>query len=169
MIGLGCAPENDDPGSTDPSAVTGEFVTYVADYADGRSEWWHAVRTADGREIRLDFDTPPGVSTGTQVRLHGEGAGERFHVRAMDVLPRQHIGAVAGEPDTYAAPATDTYALVLVDLGSGVNITSASGQTTLFASGPTDKSFANYYKEVSYGKYQVTGDVIGPFPYSMTD
>ncbi|MES1210483.1 MAG: MYXO-CTERM sorting domain-containing protein, partial [Pseudomonadota bacterium] len=71
-------------------------------------------------------------------------------------------------PATYAAPATDSYALVLVDLGKGVNVTTASGQTTVFANGPTDKSFANYYKEVSYGKYQVTGDVIGPFPYSMT-
>ncbi len=76
---------------------------------------------------------------------------------------------MAGEPDTYAAPATDTYALVLVDLGKGVNVTTASGQTTLFANGPTDKSFANYYKEVSYGKYQITGDVLGPFPYTMTD
>jgi len=169
VIGLGCAPENDDAGSTDPSAVSGEFVTYVADYADGRSEWWHAVRTDDGREIRLDFDTPPGVGTGTKVRVHGDAAGERLHVRTMDVLPRQTIAAVAGEPDTYAAPATDTYALVLVDLGNGVNVPTATGQSTLFAGGPTDKSFANYYKEVSYGKYQVTGDVIGPFPYSMTD
>jgi MYXO-CTERM domain-containing protein len=174
VIGLGCAPENDDSGSADPSAVTGEFVTYVADFRDGHSEWWHAVRTSDGREVRLDFDTPPGVGTGTAVRIHGDpiggaATGDRLHVRSMDVLPRHPIGAAAGEPDTYAAPATDTYALVLVDLGNGVNVTTASGQTTLFAGGPTDKSFANYYKEVSYGKYQVSGDVIGPFPYSMTD
>ncbi len=33
---------------------------------------------------------------------------------------------------------------------------------------PTDKSFAAYYNEVSYGKYQVTGTVIGPYPFSMT-
>ncbi|MFL5307644.1 MAG: MYXO-CTERM sorting domain-containing protein [Polyangia bacterium] len=154
--------------------MTGEFVTYVADFNDGHAEWWHAVRTPDGREVRLDFDTPPGVATGSQVRIHGDSlgagvSGDRMHVRAFDVLPRHSIGAVAGEPDTYAAPATDTYALVLVDLGKGVNVTTASGQTTLFANGPTDKSFANYYKEVSYGKYQVTGDVIGPFPYTMTD
>ncbi len=170
VIGLGCAPEaSDGSGPTDPSAVTGEFVTYVADFNDGHAEWWHAVRTPDGREVRLEFDTPPGIATGTQVRLHGEPVGERFHVHAMDVLPRATIGVAAGEPDTYAAPATDTYALVLVDLGNGVNITTSQGQTTLFAGGPTDKSFANYYKEVSYGKYQITGDVIGPFPYSMTD
>ncbi|HVT09375.1 MAG TPA: MYXO-CTERM sorting domain-containing protein [Polyangia bacterium] len=172
VIGLGCAPQSDDSESADPAAVTGEFVTYVADFNDGHSEWWHAVRTADGREVRLDFDTPPGVATGTQVRIHGDDGlgivGDRMHVRALDVLPRQPIGAAVGEPDTYAAPTTDTYALVLVDLGKGVNVTTAAGQTTLFANGPTDKSFANYYKEVSYGKYQVTGDVIGPFPFSMT-
>ncbi len=173
VIGLGCAPSSDDSGPVDPSAVIGEFVTYVADYNDGHSEWWHAVRTPDGHEVRLDFDTPPGVATGSQVRIHGDPVeatlkGDRMHVRALDVLPRLGIGAAAGEPETYAAGATDTYALVLVDLGRGVNVTTASGQTTLFANGPTDKSFANYYKEVSYGKYQVTGDVVGPFPYSMT-
>jgi len=148
-MGLGCAPATDGSGSEDPSAVAGEFVTYVADFNDGHSEWWHVVRTTDGREIRLDFDTPPGIPTGTQIRVHGDaalGAAEvRMHVRAMDVLPVQTIGAAAGEPATYAAPATDTFALVLVDLGNGVkNVTPASGQTSLFASGATDKSFANY-------------------------
>jgi MYXO-CTERM domain-containing protein len=175
VMGLGCAPESDGSGSvdsSDPAAVTGEFVTYVADFGDGHSEWWHAVRTADGREVRLDFDTPPGVATGSRIRVHGDpalGAAEaRMHVRTMDVLPAQTIGAAAAEPPTYEAPATDTFALVLVDLGNGVKTTAAQAQTALFASGATDKSFANYYKEVSYGKYQVTGDVIGPFPFSMS-
>jgi MYXO-CTERM domain-containing protein len=168
VMGLGCAPETDESGSADPAALTGEFVTYVADFNDGHAETWHAVRTTDGREVRLDFDTPPGVATGTQVRIHGDRVGERMHVNGLDVLRGQTVGAAAAEPPTYAAPMTDTYALVLVDLGKGVNMTTATGQTTLFAGGATDKSFANYYKEVSYGKYQVTGDVIGPFPFSMT-
>ena len=173
VLGLGCAPDTDGSSSVDPAAITGELVTYVADFNDGHSEWWHVVRTASGRELRLDFDTPPGVATGSQISVRGEvtqdATGERLRVRAMDVLPAQTIGEAAGEPATYAAPTTDTFALVLVDLGNGVkNVTPAQGQTDLFGAGATDKSFANYYKEVSYGKYQVTGDVIGPFPFSMT-
>ena len=40
--------------------------------------------------------------------------------------------------------------------------------TYLASHQPADKSFAAYYNEVSYGKYQVTGTVIGPYPFSMT-
>ena len=74
----------------------------------------------------------------------------------------------SSNPPTYPAPATDTYALVLVDLGSGVNVTADSATKTMFSSTPSDKSFASYYAEVSYGQYTVTGDVIGPFSYTMT-
>jgi MYXO-CTERM domain-containing protein len=168
VTGLGCAPDTNGSGPVDPSAVTGELVTYVADFNDGHSESWHAVRTQDRGEVRLDFDTPPTALSGSQIRVHGDWAGERLHVRDMDVLPGQPIGAAAGEPPTFEAPATDTFALVLVDLGTGVDITAAQAQTALFAAGATDKSFANYYKEVSHGKYQLSGDVIGPFPYSMS-
>jgi len=57
---------------------------------------------------------------------------------------------------------------VLVDLGSGVNMTAAQATTILNGQGATDKSFAEYYNASSYGKYQVQGSVIGPYPFSMT-
>jgi hypothetical protein len=78
-----CSPSSFDgseSAASDPNALAGEFVTYVADNRDGTSEWWHAVRTTDGREVRLDFDTPPLTPSGAQVRLHGAMTGERFHV-----------------------------------------------------------------------------------------
>ncbi len=172
----GCAPSSPDTNGpdigavdSDPHAVTGEFVTYIADKRDGTTEWWHAVRTSDGREVRLDFDTPSLTATGTQVRVHGDVVGARMHVATLEELPALQIAA-EGEPPptTYAAPSPDSYALVLVDLGSGVNLTAAQGQAYLASQTPTDKSFAAYYDEVSYGKYQVTGSVIGPYPFSMT-
>ncbi|HEY6475009.1 MAG TPA: hypothetical protein VI456_00420, partial [Polyangia bacterium] len=154
--------------SDDPGAVTGEFVTYVADNRDGTSEWWHAVRTTDGREIRLDFDRPPLTATGTQVRVHGDLTGERLHVSSLEALPALQIAA-EGEPPTFESPVSpDTYALVLVDLGMGVNMTADKATTILNGSGATDKSFAEYYGASSYGKYQVQGSVIGPYPFSMT-
>jgi hypothetical protein len=166
----GCAPGSSGPAAVenDPGVVTGEFVTYVADYKDGHSAWWHAVRTADGHEMRLDFDVQPTAATGNQVRLHGEAVGDRFHVSNLEVLPKTAIAAEGAEPELIAAPAQDTFALVLVDLGSGVNLTAAQGLKDLFSTTPADKSFASYYNESSYGKYQVTGDVIGPYTFSMT-
>ena len=127
---LGCAPSSPDTNGldigvvdSDPHAVTGEFVTYIADKRDGTTEWWHAVRTLDGREVRLDFDTPSLTATGTQVRVHGDMVGPRMHVATMEELPATQIAA-AGEPapTTYAATSPDSYALVLVDLGSGVDL-----------------------------------------------
>ncbi len=171
-----CAPSSPDASNldigvvdSDPHAVTGEFVTYIADKRDGTTEWWHAVRTSDGREVRLDFDTPSLTATGTQVRVHGDLAGARMHVAAMEELPAAQIAA-EGEPPptTYPATSPDSYALVLVDLGKGVDLTAAQAMPYLANMTPTDKSFAAYYNEVSYGKYQVTGTVIGPYPFSMT-
>jgi MYXO-CTERM domain-containing protein len=154
--------------SDDPGAVTGEFVTYVADNRDGTTEWWHAVRTTDGREIRLNFDTPTFTATGSQVRIQGDMVGDRLHVQSLSVLPAVQIAA-EGEPSTYESPVSpDTYALVLVDLGSGVNLDMATATADLNGSSTMTKSFAAYYNESSYGKYQVQGTVIGPYQYSMT-
>jgi MYXO-CTERM domain-containing protein len=38
----------------------------------------------------------------------------------------------------------------------------------MFSTNPADKSFASFYFESSYGKYSVTGAVVGPFPFTMT-
>jgi len=150
-----------------PGTYRGEFVTYVADFDDGHSERWHAVRTSDGREIKLDFDTPPTLQTGDQVRFSGKTVDGKLQVSTYERLAVPKASQKL-EPPTYQAPAQDTYALVLVDLGAGANVTAAQGQTAMFSTTPTDKSFASYYSEVSYGQYTVSGDVIGPFAFSMT-
>jgi len=168
---FGCSPGNGSGGpaiETDPGALTGELVTYVADYKDGHSEWWHALRTSEGHEVRLDFDTPPTAATGSQVRVHGETLGERLHVSHLEVLPSTAIAAEGADPELIAYPATDTYALVLVDLGMGVNLSADQALADLVSAAPTAKSFASYYSESSYGKYTVSGDVIGPYSFAMT-
>ena len=53
-LGVACAPGEAAGTDDDTNGVTGELVTYVADHKDGTSEWWHALRTKEGREIRLD-------------------------------------------------------------------------------------------------------------------
>ena len=166
-FGVACAPGEAAGTDDDANGMTGEFVTYVADNKDGTTEWWHALRMKNGRELRLDFETPPLAATGNRVRVVGEVAGERMHVTSLDLVPKDLTAEITG-PALNAAPATDSYALVLVDLGSGVNLTAAQGMTYLSSLTPSDKSFAEYYNEVSYGKYQVTGDVIGPYPFTMT-
>ena len=152
----------------DPGALKGELVTYVADFDDGHSERWHALRLPGGKELRLQFDTPPAAKSGVTLRVKGETMAERLHVSDFEVVEADAPSSDPS-PDVFATPATDSYALVLVDLGSGPpTTTAAQGQTAMFSATPTDKSFAQYYSESSYGKYTVTGDVVGPVTYSMT-
>ncbi len=64
VAAAGCAPQTDAPApetmglAADPSALSGEFKTYVADYFDGRpGERYHTLRQANGQELRLNFDS----------------------------------------------------------------------------------------------------------------
>jgi hypothetical protein len=170
-----------DPTSTTPPAATaqsaaahfvgqggiteGEFVTYVADFDDGHSERWHALKPTTGGEIKLAFDTPPDLVSGSQVRITGDLVSESLHVSNVEVLSTPPQAA----PQTLESPPSpDTYGLVLVDLGGGVNIDAGSAETTMFSTNPADKSFSSFYFESSYGKYTVTGAVLGPYQFSMT-
>ena len=186
---LGCSDARDrtpgaavvDNGAPSTASVSGsqegEFVTYVADFEDGHSERSFALRRDDGSEMPLSFDTDPMIVTGTRVRLRGqtqattgyrvrgELAAQAFQVNDVETLS---VPQVESTPVNAAPPSPDTYALVLVDLGSGVNMDAGSGNTAMFSTTPTDKSFASFYYESSYGKYSVTGAVVGPYTYSMT-
>jgi MYXO-CTERM domain-containing protein len=157
----------------------GEFVTYVADFDDGHSERWYALRQSDGREFPLTFDRPPGLVTGTHVRVQGEIASipatrtpretTNVSLRVSAIEPTFATDRVEStNPVTWPLASSETYALVLVNLGSGVNVTTAQGQTAMFSTNAADKSFAAFYYESSNGKYSVSGDVVGPFNFTMT-
>jgi MYXO-CTERM domain-containing protein len=151
----------------------GQLVTYVADFIDGHSERRHALRLDDGSEVPLLLDTEnvtEGAGTGDRIRVHGQAESGGFHVQSLELVADEPADAEA--PVTYASPPSpDTYALVLVNINgadAGVNVTQAQGQKAMFSTTPTDKSFASFYFESSYGQYSVTGDVIGPYTYAMT-
>ena len=61
-------------------AISGELVTYVADFEDGHSERWHSLRTPDGQSIRLSFADEPAVQPGTKIRVWGESFGAAMRV-----------------------------------------------------------------------------------------
>jgi MYXO-CTERM domain-containing protein len=143
----------------------GELVTYVADFWDGHSERSSALRLSDGRELKLAFDGAPETVNGSRVRVHGEALGDTIHVSTFETLS---LPGPTPQITRDSPPSPDTYALVLVDLGGGVDVDAAAGAKAMFSTTPTDKSFASYYFESSFGKYVVNGAVLGPYQYSMT-
>ncbi len=181
-VAAGCAPQTDHPTpdtvglAADPSALSGEFKTYVADFFDGRpSDRYHTLRQADGQELRLNFDVEPSIENGAHIFVRGEAmANQAMHVSQFDLGPvlAGRTSALEGDtPDVVAAPVSDTYALVLVDLGAGVNMTAAQAQARLTGTGTgTTGSFGQYYSESSYGRYNLdpSSTVFGPFPFTLT-
>ena len=180
-VAAGCAPQTDAPApdtvglAADPSALSGEFKTYVADYFDGRpGERYHTLLQANGQELRLNFDTEPAIENGSRIYVRGEAmANQALHVSQFDLGPvlAQRTSALEGDsPNVVASPAVDSYAIVLVDLGMGVNMTAAQAQARLTGTGTgSSGSFAQYYSESSYGRYTVDPNsmVIGPVPYTL--
>jgi MYXO-CTERM domain-containing protein len=167
---LGCSSDASGPAPAPASAdVTGsakegELVMYVATMDDGTSEHRYGLRQDSGPELTLVFDDPPAsFASGMRIRVSGAVDGTTVHVDQFEQL-----ASAETVQDLELLPASDTYAFVLVDLGAGVNVTAQQAQTAMFGAGATDKSFAEYYQESSYGKYTATGAVVGPFPYTLT-
>jgi hypothetical protein len=168
---LSCSGEGGD--SSDSRTVVparaqeGTLARYVATFADGHSERWVSLRSDDGSATRrLTFDQPPSSESGARLRVWAEVQGEALHVARFEELSPPP----APRPDrTYEASKQDTYAFVLVDTGGGVGITAAQAQAAFFSTAATDKSFADFYSESSYGQYTVTGDVVGPYTYADTN
>jgi MYXO-CTERM domain-containing protein len=180
-VAAGCAPQTtatapENTGlAADPSALSGEFKTYVADNFDGSlGERYHVLRQANGQELRLNFDTEPSIMNGEHIYIRGEAmANQALHVSQFDLGPAlaQRTSALEGDnPDPIAAPLNDTYAIVFVDTGSGVDTTAAAAQARLTGTGTgANGSFAQYYSESSYGKYTISpNSMVWPTTISYT-
>jgi MYXO-CTERM domain-containing protein len=164
---FGCSDSSAPPpaSSSEPTgnATEGELVMYVATLDDGTSEHRYGLRQGSAPELTLEFSAPPDFASGTRLRVWGATSGTTMHVDRFEQLPSvetvQAVEPLAG---------SESYAFVLVDLGGGVNITAQQAETAMFGTGATDKSFAEYYNESSYGKYTATGAVVGPFTFTLT-
>jgi len=167
-IAAGCTPQTDAPApetmglAADPSALSGEFKTYVADnFETGTSVRYHTLRQANGQELRLNFDTEPSIMNGEHIYIRGEAMpNQALHVSQFDLGPvlAGRTSALEGDsPDLIAAPVNDTYVIVLVNTGTAPDITAAAAQARLNGTGTgTMGSFAAYYSESSYGRYTIS-------------
>jgi uncharacterized protein (TIGR03382 family) len=91
-----------------------------------------------------------------------------MHVRRYEILsaPSTVSAAALQRP---SGTKQETYAFVLVDLGQGVDITTAQAQDGVFGTTSTGSpSFKQYFEQDSYGAIQVTGDVVGPLSYPLS-
>jgi MYXO-CTERM domain-containing protein len=169
--------ESEDPGD---GSLVGELAVYIADDFEGKSETRYALRSSSGAERWLDFDSDPGIASGTRVKVWGAEAvrsGTPSGPGSLRVISFQKI---APPPEPSAATITSplrsgmTYpakrlAFVLVDIGGGAGSTSRDqAQAEISGVGTqTDPSLRNYYAEVSYGTENLDGKVFGPYTFPI--
>ncbi|MEY4546942.1 MAG: hypothetical protein RL685_3137 [Pseudomonadota bacterium] len=168
----GCTSRDDRDG------MEGTLVAYTARFDEGGSETQYVLRMSAGaggeEERQLVFNAAllpePSVSeVGSAVRVWGSSTEQGFAVERLERLaPAEGTGRLR-QPLIAAEPfPARRFALALVDLGGGVNIDAAQATTTMFGADPAQASVRNYFREASYGRQDIDGQVFGPFNYSMT-
>ena len=152
-------------------AIRGEVVRYVLTMEDGGMQVQFYLRTrATEPEQRLLFvkTEPQDLDGGALVDVWGTPGVEGIEV---DRLVPVAAPARASNPQALIANQplkTRKFAFVLVDLGAGVKLTKAEAERRLFGTAAGDRSARQYFIEASYGKQDISGQVIGPIKGTMT-
>jgi hypothetical protein len=156
-----CAPPSEQDG------VEGTLVAYTARFDDGGSNTEYALRTGED-ERQLVFVDPPSVELGGSVRVWGRSTERGIEVERLELLSS---GASAGRLRQPLIGADvlppRRFALALVDIGGGVNVDPAQAAATMFGVDPEQGSVRKYFREVSYGRQDIEGEVFGPFDYAL--
>jgi MYXO-CTERM domain-containing protein len=148
-----------------PGAIRGELVTYVFDYAEG-SQIRHTLRLPSGQERELRFAGEPELpASGTRVDVWGSDDGQNIDVSGLIALRPAVESHQAALINGTKKPAKK-WAFVLVETAGAGNLSKAAAMTKLFSDAPN--SIKTYYKEVSYGLQDLTGDVLGPMKIDAT-
>jgi MYXO-CTERM domain-containing protein len=168
VLGSGCG-EDGGSWAAHPDqgggVLEGRLTVHLFDMGE-RAEMLHVLRLADGQQRVLHFDSriepAPELSSGLELRVFGADDGRAVAVSRFEVLaaPADVEVAQSALIDGVKKPAK-RWAFVLIDSGAGVNVTKEAAMEKLFSDGPG--SIRSYYKEVSYGLQDLSGDVLGPF------
>ena len=169
----GCAPPSGSDSPIDQSAnVSGEWEegslgVYIATDERGRDDRHYTLRTSRGDERPLLFDTPVELMPGARVHVDGVSTAEGLRVRSFRALAPALSGVDSTASALVSAPAyrPRSFAFVLVDIGGGVNVTKDSVLSSLIGA---PESLRNYYLADSFGRQDITAEVIGPLSYPVT-
>ena len=150
----------------EPGAITGELTVHIFNLGE-RSEILHTLKLSGGEQRELRFESPPELVSGSTLRVFGADDGRAIAVSRFEV-----IGDEAGGPLERKQRALiegvqkppKKWAFVLVDTGGGVNVTKQAAMDRLFSDRPD--SIRSYYREVSYGLQELSGDIVGPLSFT---
>ena len=164
---VGCGENRPADGfDVEDGALRGELAVYMSDDSDGRTNSFYALRATSGVERRLLFDADVSeLVPGVQLKVWGTETPEGVRVASFRVVSapiEERTSALKAGPGF----ADRAFAFVLVDLGGGVNVT---GETVMNRMINDANSIRNYYLYDSYGRQNITAQVFGPIPATLTN
>jgi MYXO-CTERM domain-containing protein len=142
------------------NGIAGTLHARIATFEDGHAETYYRLVKADGDEIHLDFgDKGPTARVGARIAVRGPQIGDRLQVDAFDVLPDRANEQV--QPLRSHGP--KTLKIAMLNVSSKAKATLET-RTQTAADSPTA-----YYRDNSYGDWNLQIDVLGPYSYTVSD
>ncbi|WP_224367812.1 RICIN domain-containing protein [Hyalangium versicolor] len=157
-------------GADEARTYEGELRMFSVDAADGTHRMGYGLQTPEGEAFELAFEGEPSFQAGKRVIVRGQLApeesvaegplgrvGKRLEVQSIDALPAADDGLATSEAALVGgSPRTIRVAILpLVFPGSTASITTTTARQRL-------DTVTAYYKEISYGIWNVQGDALAP-------
>lgn len=159
---VGCS--DSPPSQNVDGRVRGELHIYRVNYDDGRSsrEFYLAPDEHTPATTRLVFAEDPGLEPWTRLEVWGPQTTDGVKVTRFEVEPADDVASQT-QALTTVTPRPRTVGFVLMDVGSGVNLSAESARAAVFGNrSPTQAGLNQYYREVSYGAVELSGEILGP-------
>src|SRR5262249_44127238 len=150
--------------AAEPVDVEGDLTVAVEDHPQG-SRRVYGVETASGSFQLSGASVPPGLKTGSRIRVRGNRTGTLIAVEAdgLQAVSQPGVSVEAVDAVTAVTGAQKT-AVLLVNFSDNTAqpYTKATIQTTVFT------NTSNFDLENSYGQTWLTGDVYGYFTIAQS-
>ena len=162
-----------DEAASDGS-LRGTLAVHLVTMDDGTSRTEYRLFVDGGeRDAReLVFENPPELDSGSELEVWGEPSGEKLVVRRFELNARESPdGLETSEQTIINGPpyATRTLAYVLVDIGGGSgSYSEAQASIDVFGTGAGNGSLKQWLLENSYGRQDITGDVVTGLRFPMS-
>jgi hypothetical protein len=170
-LGAACVADNaQNQGLGDPpvGAIRGELETEVATYDNGTTTTEYTLHSVDGRDVKLLFDSEPDIAENAKLDVWGTVVNGEMRVRRFEQIPISRIEQAVQMGTPYAAR---SFAFVIVNNGMApaMQLSQMDAERKLFGITPNNvPSVRQYYMEVSYGRQDIGGMIVGPIDFQMT-
>lgn len=145
--------------------LSGQLQRLIRDFENGDEKTSYQLVAKDGQRYDVQLKAEDlGLKPGAQVVLKGQVTGDLI---VVDNASSAKNVSIQNVPETQNKLTSHRVAIIMVDFADGTPFgeTTERAEARIFGPG---LSLLNYFKEVSYGQYTISGKAYGPYRVSMS-